>query len=167
MTVGSDARIVEAREQSGLLTLELCCEDADCSARTVDVAIKDHDRTLLSVSSFKCPLCGSTLKLHHARTAEENQIEQDAAARRSVNRQMFERDAETLPASRLQPSLMIGCHRRQQTGGEPKHQRRNSNVENAASNGFAGDGRPGSPIASQISIDVEGWRRVAGRCPSR
>jgi hypothetical protein len=26
---------------------------------------------------------------------------------------------------------------------------------------------PGSPIASQISIDVEGWRPVAGSCPSR
>jgi hypothetical protein len=26
---------------------------------------------------------------------------------------------------------------------------------------------PGSPVASQIGIDVEGWRPVAGRCPSR
>jgi hypothetical protein len=26
---------------------------------------------------------------------------------------------------------------------------------------------PGSPVASQISIDVEGWRPVEGSCPSR
>ena len=28
-------------------------------------------------------------------------------------------------------------------------------------------GSLGSPVASQISIDVEGWRPVAGSCPSR
>ena len=33
--------------------------------------------------------------------------------------------------------------------------------------GFTGGSLPGSPVASQISIDVEGWRPVAGRCPSR
>ena len=26
---------------------------------------------------------------------------------------------------------------------------------------------PGSPVSSQLSIDVEGWRSVAGECPSR
>jgi hypothetical protein len=30
-----------------------------------------------------------------------------------------------------------------------------------------GGGRPGTPIGSQIFIDVEGWRPVAGSCPSR
>jgi hypothetical protein len=30
-----------------------------------------------------------------------------------------------------------------------------------------GGGRPGTPIANQIFIDVEGWRPVAGSCPSR
>ena len=33
--------------------------------------------------------------------------------------------------------------------------------------GFTGGTRPGSPVGSQIGIDVEGWRPVAGRCPSR
>jgi hypothetical protein len=33
--------------------------------------------------------------------------------------------------------------------------------------GLSGGGLPGSPVASQIGIDVEGWRPVAGRCPSR
>src|SRR5260370_3734369 len=33
--------------------------------------------------------------------------------------------------------------------------------------GFTGSSPPGSPVASQIGIDVEGWRPVAGRCPSR
>ena len=33
--------------------------------------------------------------------------------------------------------------------------------------GFNGSGMPGSPVAGQISIDVEGWRPVDGRCPSR
>ncbi len=33
--------------------------------------------------------------------------------------------------------------------------------------GFTGGSLPGSPVASQIGIDVEGWRPVAGRCPSR
>ncbi len=33
--------------------------------------------------------------------------------------------------------------------------------------GFTGGTRPGSPVGSQIAIDVEGWRPVAGRCPSR
>jgi len=28
-------------------------------------------------------------------------------------------------------------------------------------------GLPGSPVASQVDIDVEGWRPVEGRCPSR
>jgi hypothetical protein len=28
-------------------------------------------------------------------------------------------------------------------------------------------GLPGNPIGSQIFIDVEGWRQVAGQCPSR
>jgi hypothetical protein len=32
--------------------------------------------------------------------------------------------------------------------------------------GFTG-GSLGSPVASQISIDVEGWRPVVGSCPSR
>ncbi|MGH9143357.1 MAG: hypothetical protein ACRD2I_19655 [Vicinamibacterales bacterium] len=30
-----------------------------------------------------------------------------------------------------------------------------------------GSGGLGSPVASQISIDVEGWRPVEGRCPTR
>ena len=30
-----------------------------------------------------------------------------------------------------------------------------------------GGSRPGNPIANQIFIDVEGWRPVAGDCPSR
>lgn len=33
--------------------------------------------------------------------------------------------------------------------------------------GFAGGGGLGSPVANQISIDVEGWRPVIGSCPSR
>ena len=33
--------------------------------------------------------------------------------------------------------------------------------------GFTGGGAPGSPVANQIGIDVEGWRPVAGRCPTR
>jgi hypothetical protein len=33
--------------------------------------------------------------------------------------------------------------------------------------GFAGGGPLGSPVARQISIDVEGWRPIEGRCPSR
>ena len=33
--------------------------------------------------------------------------------------------------------------------------------------GSMGGSLPGSPVASQISIDVEGWRPVEGRCPSR
>ena len=33
--------------------------------------------------------------------------------------------------------------------------------------GSTGGGLPGSPVASQIGIDVEGWRPVEGRCPSR
>jgi len=28
-------------------------------------------------------------------------------------------------------------------------------------------GRPTSPVADQIVIDVEGWRQIAGRCPTR
>ena len=28
-------------------------------------------------------------------------------------------------------------------------------------------GRPSSPVNDQIGIDVEGWRPIAGRCPSR
>ena len=31
----------------------------------------------------------------------------------------------------------------------------------------AGGSMPGSPVADQISIDVEGWRPVEGSCPSR
>jgi hypothetical protein len=30
-----------------------------------------------------------------------------------------------------------------------------------------GSSFPGNPVASQISIDVEGWRPVVGSCPSR
>jgi hypothetical protein len=33
--------------------------------------------------------------------------------------------------------------------------------------GFGGGGGLGSPVASQLSIDVEGWRPIDGRCPSR
>jgi hypothetical protein len=33
--------------------------------------------------------------------------------------------------------------------------------------GFTGGGLPGSPVAGQIAIDVEGWRPVVGSCPSR
>jgi hypothetical protein len=33
--------------------------------------------------------------------------------------------------------------------------------------GSTGGSLPGTPVASQISIDVEGWRPVEGRCPSR
>ena len=31
----------------------------------------------------------------------------------------------------------------------------------------AGGNMPGSPVADQISIDVEGWRPIEGSCPSR
>jgi hypothetical protein len=31
----------------------------------------------------------------------------------------------------------------------------------------AGGNMPGSPVADQISIDVEGWRAVEGSCPSQ
>ena len=31
----------------------------------------------------------------------------------------------------------------------------------------AGGNMPGSPVADQISIDVEGWRPVEGSCPTR
>jgi hypothetical protein len=31
----------------------------------------------------------------------------------------------------------------------------------------SGGSRPGAPIASQIYIDVEGWRPIEGDCPSR
>ena len=33
--------------------------------------------------------------------------------------------------------------------------------------GFTGGSVPGSPVANQLSIDVEGWRPVAGSCPTR
>ena len=33
--------------------------------------------------------------------------------------------------------------------------------------GIAGGGLSSSPVGSQLSIDVEGWRPVAGSCPSR
>jgi hypothetical protein len=33
--------------------------------------------------------------------------------------------------------------------------------------GYAGGSAPGSPVANQIGLDVEGWRPVEGRCPSR
>ncbi len=33
--------------------------------------------------------------------------------------------------------------------------------------GLTGGSVPGSPVASQILIDVEGWRQVVGDCPSR
>ena|SRR6266478_1485556 len=33
--------------------------------------------------------------------------------------------------------------------------------------GFTGGGLPASPVANQISIDVEGWRQIEGSCPSR
>jgi hypothetical protein len=33
--------------------------------------------------------------------------------------------------------------------------------------GSTGNVLRGSPIANQIGIDVEGWRRVAGSCPTR
>ena len=33
--------------------------------------------------------------------------------------------------------------------------------------GNPGSGLPGSPVANQVSIDVEGWRPVVGSCPSR
>jgi hypothetical protein len=32
--------------------------------------------------------------------------------------------------------------------------------------GFPGGSVSGSPVAGQIDIDVEGWRAIAGRCPS-
>ena len=33
--------------------------------------------------------------------------------------------------------------------------------------GLTGGSVPGSPVASQILIDVEGWRAIMGDCPSR
>ena len=33
--------------------------------------------------------------------------------------------------------------------------------------GITGGSGLGSPVANQISIDVEGWRPIEGRCPSR
>ena len=35
-----------------------------------------------------------------------------------------------------------------------------------ATDPLGGGGRPGSPVANQIYIDVEGWRPVTGKCPS-
>ena len=33
--------------------------------------------------------------------------------------------------------------------------------------GFGGGGGMGSPVAGQLSIDVEGWRPIEGHCPTR
>ena len=40
-------------------------------------------------------------------------------------------------------------------------------VRISSGTGLTGGSVPGSPVASQIGLDVEGWRPVAGRCPSR
>ncbi len=62
------AEIIAARSHDAILTIEGYCDQSECSAREVEIFVKDFDDTFLSVLSrrgLSCPVCGVQLKVHH------------------------------------------------------------------------------------------------------
>jgi hypothetical protein len=94
VTPGPFARIAAARARGYVLFLTLYCESSPCPARTIELAVKDHDSELLTLArTLRCPLCGRDfLSLHKARTLREYEKEQRLSARGLVALDMWLRD---------------------------------------------------------------------------
>src|SRR2546422_7383533 len=69
--------------------LELYCDAEACSAREVVVHVKEHDGP--TSPRLRCPACSRPLKLHQVQTREERFDDDEAAARVSVNVQLWKR----------------------------------------------------------------------------
>lgn len=91
-----ERELAAARDRGGfLLTAEGYCVSEDCTVREVTVLLKEMgrgpaERTV--VTQWACPVCGEPLKLHHVRTAAEENQNFEQQARMSVNTQRWERD---------------------------------------------------------------------------
>ncbi len=87
--------LTRARAQYAVLHAETYCRNSDCPVREVEIRFKDEFDSLLELvkeSGLRCPLCGTTLTLHHAMSRGEKDEADSSAARASVNLQMYERD---------------------------------------------------------------------------
>jgi uncharacterized protein YbaR (Trm112 family) len=69
--------------------LELYCDGDGCSAREVVVHVKELDGP--TPVRLRCPACRRPLKLHQVQTREERIGDDEAAARVSVNVQLWKR----------------------------------------------------------------------------
>jgi hypothetical protein len=76
--------------------VEWYCRVSACPVREVRVHLKDPDHELEAMLEGRhpprCPLCDTTLALHHVQTAAEHTAAWEVAARCSVNTQMWWRD---------------------------------------------------------------------------
>jgi hypothetical protein len=106
----NEVKAALGRDGQGLIQIEAYCESTDCAAREVVITIKDHDGTLVQMidtGGLSCPVCRRSLKLHHARSREERQAEEEVAARMSVNVQMYRRDHLRDPGYVLVPTAVL------------------------------------------------------------
>ena len=89
--IAAALRAARTRSQLGAFIghAELYCENGDCVAREVDIRFKEHDDQL--PSRLICPACQAPLTLHGVQTLEERDEAEEAAARRSVNEQLWRR----------------------------------------------------------------------------
>ncbi len=94
--------IQHARRQHALLMVELYCENPACSAREIQVRIKDHDDLLKhKTPALTCPFCQRPVKVHWAMPRREWTDEQDRQARMNVNMQMYVRDKSPMVPAML------------------------------------------------------------------
>lgn len=91
--------IGDARQRDYLLTIKAYCDGPNCTARQVEVHLKDYDGALLTTVTRRtvcCPLCGRALECVEVRTAAEQARAYEREARMSVNAQIYERDHDSL-----------------------------------------------------------------------
>ena len=67
----------------------LYCNNSDCSAREIEIHVKELVRPL--TAERRCPACRRLLTLHHVATREERHVADEAAARLNVIDQLYER----------------------------------------------------------------------------
>jgi hypothetical protein len=86
-------RVLEQARGRSMLSVfigsaELYCREPDCTLRTITIEIKEFDGPT-TPGLFYCPACGNTLALHLVETLDERRAVDEAAARRSVNEQIW------------------------------------------------------------------------------
>jgi hypothetical protein len=70
MTRAQFQTLLAARDKDYLLYVEGYCENPACMTREVRITVKDYERDIEALNDITCPLCGSSLNLHHVLTRD-------------------------------------------------------------------------------------------------